>query len=206
MSSSRTNSWAAERFKFPQDAPPYSFKNMTPDNTSAKQTSFRRYLDTGTRAMRRRYKTLLWIALPTLSVVGFVWITINRQRGIKSAYYQWGVTCMIASYAEEHDGMPPTGWDELVGYEYHTHYLPDPRTTESASQYVSVDFESLLSFKNEKISKLPADVVTPTRGINQQLIYPSRILERYFRDGERPQGSFDDDFAKRIRYYAEQRD
>jgi len=156
--------------------------------------------------MRRRYKTLLWIALPTLSVVGFVWITISLQRGIQSAYYQWGVTCMIASYAEEHDGIPPTGWDDLVGYEYHTHYLPDPRTVESASQHVSVDFESLRSFKNEKRSKLSANVVVPTRGIDQQWIDPSGILERYFRDGVRPQGSFDSDFAKRVRYYAERKD
>ncbi|TWT87013.1 hypothetical protein [Stieleria varia] len=153
--------------------------------------------------MRQRTKTLLWIALPTLIVACLGWTAINLQRGIKSAYYEWGVTCIIASYAEDHDGSPPAKWDDLVGYEYHTKYLPDPRTMDAAAQHISVDFESLVAFANEDIPDLPADVITPIQGIEQHWIHPKTTLERYFRDGERPHGSFDGEYAKQLRYYAE---
>ena len=74
---------------------------------------------------------------------------------------------------------------------------------ESASQHVSVDFGALLAFKNGHISRLPVDVVSPIRGIEQYWIVPSTTLERYFRDGERPHGSFDGQDAQQLRYYAE---
>jgi hypothetical protein len=151
----------------------------------------------------QRTQTLLWIALPTLIIWGLAWTAINLQRGIKSAYYEWGVTCIIASYAEDHDGLPPANWGDLVGYEYHTQYLPDPRTMDAAAQHISVDFESLLALVNNDITELPADVMTPIRGIEQSWIHSKSTLERYFRDGERPHGSFDGEYATQLRDNAE---
>jgi len=156
--------------------------------------------------MLRLAKPLLWIALLILIIAGFAWTVINLQRGIKSAYYEWGVTCIIASFAEDHDGTPPANWGDLVGYEYHTLYLPDPRTMESAAQHVTVDFGSLRAFKDGDISNLPIDVVTPIRGIEQHWIVPSTTLERYFRNGERLHGSFDGEYADQLRYHAENGD
>lgn len=153
--------------------------------------------------MRKRTKTLAGIGFFVILIVGLPWAAINFQRGIVSAYYEWGVTCIIASYAEDHDGMPPSNWADLVGYEYHTQYLPEPRTMESAARHVSVDFDSLLAYKTKRISELPSDIVCPKRGFEQHWIDPKWTLERYFRDGELPHGSFDANRADELRYYAE---
>jgi len=154
-------------------------------------------------AMRRNTKFLLWVGLSILVVAGVAWSVVNLRRGIVSAYYEWGVTCIIASYAENHDGMPPANWTDLVGYEYHTHYLPEPRTMELAAQHVSIDFEALLAFKMKRITELPANVVYPRRGFEQHWISPKYTLERYFRDGVRPHGSFSDEYADQQRHNAE---
>ena len=128
-----------------------------------------------------------------LVLAGLGWLVVGIQRGIVAAYCEWGTTCIIASYAEEHDGMPPKKWDDLIGYEYHTKYLPLPRTIAYASDHVSVDFNALVDFQAGKIDSLPADVIRPTRGFTAHLINPKITLERYFRDGEIPDGSFDRD-------------
>ena len=73
---------------------------------------------------------------------------------------------------------------------------------ESAAQHVTVDFGSLRAFKDGDISNLPIDVVTPICGIEQHWIAPSTTLERYFRDGELPHGSFDSVYADQLRYNA----
>ncbi|MGB7327276.1 MAG: hypothetical protein WBD31_20535 [Rubripirellula sp.] len=154
----------------------------------------------------RKQRTLLVIVLVMFAIAGFVWSVVNLQRGIKSAYYEWGITCIIASYAEDHNGVPPRNWDDLVGYEYHTHYLPEPRTMQAAAQHVSVKFSALHAFHNGKASKLPIDVVKPIRGFEQHWIAPSTTLERYFRDGERPHGSFDGEYADQQRNHSTGRD
>jgi hypothetical protein len=72
-----------------------------------------------------------------------------------------------------------------------------------AAQHISVNFESLLAFANNDISELPVDVIKPICGIETHWINPKSILERYFRDGERPDGSLDGEYAKQLRYNAE---
>lgn len=153
--------------------------------------------------MRRPSNTALSTALPALVVGGLAWTAIHLQRGVKAAYYEWGITCIIASYAEEHDGSPPRGWDDLVGYGYHSKYLPVPRTIKAAAAHVHVDFDALRAFARGTIPELPASVVIPTRGIEMHWTSPKTILERYFRNGERPDGSFNAQEAEQLRSVAE---
>ncbi|ELP31080.1 hypothetical protein [Rhodopirellula baltica] len=131
------------------------------------------------------------------------WLAFAVRRGIVAAYCEWGVTCIIASYAEENEGRPPSNWDDLIGYEYHTHYLPTPRTIDYASSHLSVDFQALSDFHSGRIDQLPVDVIRPTRGLTAHWINPKAQLERYFLDGEVPHGSFNREYADRLRYYAE---
>ncbi len=74
---------------------------------------------------------------------------------------------------------------------------------DAAAQHISVDFESLLAFADEAIPQLPSDVISPIRGIEIHWIHPKSTLERYFRDGERPHGSFDGEYAKQLPDFAE---
>ena len=153
--------------------------------------------------MRRRTKISLWIATPILVFAGLAWLAMGIQRGIIAAYCEWGTTCIIASYAEEHGGKPPQGWNDLVGYEYHTNYLPQPRTIAYAADHVDVDFAALADFFDGKITELPEDVIHPTRGLTAHWINPKLTLERYFRDGEIPHGSFNSEYAETVKHYAE---
>ncbi|MCM2375266.1 hypothetical protein [Aporhodopirellula aestuarii] len=153
--------------------------------------------------MRRSTKRTLWIIVPIVVAATFVWIAFAVRRGLVAAYCEWGTTCIIASYAEEHGGAPPATWDDLVGYEYHTQYLPTPRTIEYASSHVSVDFQALADFHAGRIDHLPSDVIQTTRGLDAHWINPKDQLERYFRDGERPHGSFNREYADTLRCYAE---
>jgi len=153
--------------------------------------------------MRQTTKLTLWIAIPVLGLGSLVWLAFAFRRGIVAAYCEWGTTCIIASYAEEHDGNPPTRWDDLIGYEYHTQYLPTPRTIEYASSHVSVDFSALADFHAGRIKYLPNDVISQTRGLPMHWITPKSQLEAYFRDGDRPHGSFNREYADTLRHYAE---
>ncbi|MDM4019384.1 hypothetical protein [Roseiconus lacunae] len=153
--------------------------------------------------MRRRTKRTLWIVVPVCVIVALTWLAFSFRRGIVAAYCEWGVTCIIASYAEEHGGRPPSQWDDLIGYEYHTHYLPTPRTIDYASSHVSVDFQALADFHSGRTSQLPDDVIHPTRGLTAHWINPKDTLERYFRDGEVPYGSFNREYADTLKHYAE---
>ena len=150
--------------------------------------------------MRRSTRRLLWIIVPTIAFAGVVWFAFALRRGIVAAYCEWGTTCIIASYAEEHGGSPPKNWDDLIGYEYHTHYLPAPRTIDYTSEHVDVNFRALTDFHAGRIDRLPEDVIRPTRGLTAHWINPREQLERYFRDGVRPHGSFDSEYAATLRY------
>lgn len=150
-------------------------------------------------ANRRRIITLLLIALPMVVVALLIWTYYGMQQGVVSAYYEWGVTGIIASYAEDHNGEPPGEWSDLAGYEYHSPYLPDPRDFELAAQYVSVDFESLKALKDGEIKELPVDVIKPLRGFEMHWISPKWQLEQYFQTGKCPEGSFDAEEAQLLR-------
>ena len=141
--------------------------------------------------------------MPLVLVAVLVWFAFAFRRGIVAAYCEWGTTCIIVSFAEEHGGRPPAKWDDLVGYEYHTQYLPGPRTIEYTRSHIFVDFRALTDFHAGRIDQLPDDVVHPTRGFTTHWISPKQQLERYFRDGERPHGSFDREYADTARHYAE---
>lgn len=153
--------------------------------------------------LRYPSKRTLWVVLVVLAIIGFAWLAAAFRRGIVAAYCEWGVTCMIASYAEENDGFPPGQWSDLVGYEYHTNYLPTPRSINYASSHVEVDFSALDDFHAGRVDELPSDVVEPTRGITAHWINPKFELERYFRERQRPHGSFNREYAETLRYDAE---
>ena len=153
--------------------------------------------------MRRTTKRLIYFAATMLTLTGLVWFALAVRRGIVAGYCEWGTTCIIASYAEENDGTPPRSWDDLVGYEYHSQYLPLPRTIDYASSHVAVNFKALSDFHAGRIDQLPDDVIHPTRGLTARHINPKLTLERYFRDGELPHGSFNRDIADEQRSYAE---
>jgi len=151
--------------------------------------------------MRSRTKKALWVGIPAITAIlafGFVFI---GNRMMVSAYCQWGITCIIASYAEEHDGIPPSKWDDLVGYEYHTPYLPEPRTIDHASSYVSVNFDALADFQAGRTAHLPKNVVHTKHPFSASWIDPRTELERYFRTKVRPHGSYDRQYAATIRQY-----
>lgn len=139
--------------------------------------------------MHKGSKTVLWLSVPVCILLSFFWAAASLRRGVISAYYEWGVTGMIAAYAEEHGGIPPSDWGDLVGYEYHSKYLPDPRTIESASQHVIVDFSSLMEFQKGTIGEFKLNVIKPLRGFEIHWINPKLQLEAYFRDHRMPNGA-----------------
>lgn len=132
-----------------------------------------------------------------------IWIAVSLQTGVRAAYYEWGLTCSIVAYTENHGGVPPRDWNDLVGYEYHSNYLPEPRDFDVAAQYVEVDFGSLHAFANHEIAELPLDVLQPIRGIRVGWISPKYELERYFRDSIVPAGTLNNEKAAFYRAAAE---
>ncbi|TWU39336.1 hypothetical protein [Novipirellula artificiosorum] len=145
-------------------------------------------------------------SLPLVCILLFavgVWAVVNLQRGIHSSYYEWGVTNIIVSYAEEHGGQPPAKWDDLVGYEYFSPYLPDPKTIDAAKQNVRIDFEAMKRLHDGKIDSLDPSVVHPIRGFAFHWINPGAVLKRYFQDGTLPHGSFNREMADEAKRNAE---
>lgn len=74
---------------------------------------------------------------------------------------------------------------------------------DAAAAHVNVDFDALRAFAGGTITELPTTVVVPTRGFEIHWISPKATLERYFRDGELPDGSLDAEGAEQLRSVSE---
>jgi hypothetical protein len=141
----------------------------------------------------------LVVALPT---VGMRYV----QLGVIGSYYEWALAGMIVSYAEEHEGMIPQTWDDLIGYEYHSVHTPSLRTIDEAKQFLTIDFDAIGRLKNGENWKLVPPAIRTRRGYNLHWIDPNFVLQGYFRDGTIPEGTLRRHEADKRRKHFEEND